>query len=156
MKVIVRIEYGRRRRCWLKAIDSEGNVRLVQNIPKEAVFSERSKLLEELVASGLYEEVTGEPINGSFREREEADMKQEAEKGRDIRDALKVPAIAWRFRADNRATEYVESLPGEGGVDWGYTNDVRKARTLSPYWQKRFRAYIRDVSRHDSVGFREC
>ena len=156
MRIVVRIEYGRRRRCWLKAIDSEGNVRLVQNIPKDAVFSERSKLLDELVASGLYEEVTGEPINGSFRKREEDDMKQEAEKDRSIGNVLIKPGIGWRYRADLRKTFYVESLPGEGGVDWGYTEDATKARELTVYWQRRFRAYIRDVSRHDSVGFREC
>jgi len=39
---------------------------------------------------------------------------------------------------------YVAQLPGDGGVDWGYTNDPHSANDpairLSVYWQRRFRA----------------
>ena len=43
-------------------------------------------------------------------------------------------------------TYWVESLPGDGGVDWGYTEDPSKAMLLSPYWQRRFSKYCRDVN----------
>jgi hypothetical protein len=33
---------------------------------------------------------------------------------------------------------YVSELPGHGGVDWGYTNDIKKALPISEYWWKRF------------------
>ncbi len=33
---------------------------------------------------------------------------------------------------------YVSELPGEGGVDWGYTTKSEQAIVLSPYWQRRF------------------
>ena len=49
--------------------------------------------------------------------------------------------IAWR-QWDARTVFYVQFLPGEEGADWGYTTDVEKARPLSPYWQRRFRAYL--------------
>ena len=35
---------------------------------------------------------------------------------------------------------YVSELPGEGGVDWGYTPDASKAKPLTDYWWKRFAA----------------
>ena len=35
---------------------------------------------------------------------------------------------------------YVSSLPGaDGGKDWGYDTDAKKAIPLTPYWQRRFR-----------------
>jgi hypothetical protein len=40
---------------------------------------------------------------------------------------------------------YVAQVPGEGGVDWGYTKEIAKARALNEYWQKRFRADTRYV-----------
>lgn len=51
-----------RRRVWLKAVDSEGNAEVLSNIPREDAARLRNKLLERLVASGLYDEVIGEPI----------------------------------------------------------------------------------------------
>ena len=33
---------------------------------------------------------------------------------------------------------YVAQVPGEGGVDWGYTLECTKAKPLSIYWQRRF------------------
>lgn len=54
-------------------------------------------------------------------------------------------AIGIRHNGHKRASWYVESLPGDGGVDWGYTTKVDQAIPLSPYWQKRFRANCRAV-----------
>jgi len=47
-------------------------------------------------------------------------------------------------------TFYVEQLPGEGGVDWGYTTDLNKARDLNPYWQKRFNSDCKFCGRKDN------
>lgn len=54
-------------------------------------------------------------------------------------------AIGIRHNGHKRQSWYVESLPGDGGVDWGYTTKVDQAIPLSPYWQKRFRANCRAV-----------
>ena len=35
---------------------------------------------------------------------------------------------------------YVSQLPGEGGVDWGYSENPSKAIPVSRYWQRRFKA----------------
>lgn len=35
---------------------------------------------------------------------------------------------------------YVRELPGDGGVDWGYVTEAAKAKPLSKYWARRFRA----------------
>jgi len=43
--------------------------------------------------------------------------------------------------------DYVAQLPGEGGVDWGWTDSFSKARDLSPHWQRRFRAFCNSVGR---------
>ena len=40
---------------------------------------------------------------------------------------------------------YVAQLPGDGGVDYGYTSEHAKAIDLTPYWQRRFAAYCRHV-----------
>lgn len=31
-------------------------------------------------------------------------------------------------------------LPGREGKDWGWTANVSEAMTLTPYWQRRFKA----------------
>lgn len=49
-------------------------------------------------------------------------------------------AIGIRHNGHKMASWYVESKPGHGGVDWGYTTNVAHAIPLSPYWQARFRA----------------
>lgn len=50
-------------RVCLKAVDSEGRAKLiVENILPGDVCRERNELLERLVASGQYDEVTGEAI----------------------------------------------------------------------------------------------
>jgi hypothetical protein len=36
-------------------------------------------------------------------------------------------------------TFWVSEVPGEGGKDWGYTEDSDKAKLLNVYWQRRFR-----------------
>ena len=53
-------------------------------------------------------------------------------------------AVAWRqWDADTRY--YVAQLPGEDGVDWGYTTKSDTAIILNEYWQKRFAADCRRV-----------
>jgi hypothetical protein len=41
---------------------------------------------------------------------------------------------------------YVSHLPGEEGKDWGYTTEVKKAKPLTPHYQRRFAAYCRKVN----------
>lgn len=36
-------------------------------------------------------------------------------------------------------TWYVAQRPGDGGSDWGYTDDPAKAGLFSEFWVKRFR-----------------
>lgn len=64
-----------------------------------------------------------------------------------------VPAIASRYCAHVDQTWYVRELPGQGGKDYGYVTDISKAVPMSPYWQRRFRAYVCYCSPHDSVRF---
>jgi len=40
---------------------------------------------------------------------------------------------------------YVAQLPGDGGKDWGYTENRDHALKLSPYWQRRFNADCRRI-----------
>ncbi|WNM70181.1 hypothetical protein [Myxococcus phage Mx1] len=40
---------------------------------------------------------------------------------------------------------YVESLPGQGGVDWGYTTDPKQAAPLSAAMIERFRKHCEYV-----------
>jgi hypothetical protein len=54
-----------------------------------------------------------------------------------------MPALMW-----------VHALPGQGGVDWGYTTDPKQALPLPPYWQKRFASYMRSVG--DVATFVPC
>ena len=51
--------------------------------------------------------------------------------------------IAWRFWSKKQPAFYVAQLPGDGGVDWGYTTNASEAKKLSPYWQRRFAADCR-------------
>lgn len=51
------------KRVWLKAVDSDGRAaKIVQNVPREDAVRARNQLLEQLVASGLYDVVIGEPV----------------------------------------------------------------------------------------------
>lgn len=59
---------------------------------------------------------------------------------------LDVPALAHRARSGRDGSViWVESVPGDGGVDWGYTGNSAAAIPLSPYWQRRFAKAMRDV-----------
>lgn len=40
---------------------------------------------------------------------------------------------------------YVSALPGDGGVDWEWTEDRKKAIALTPHWQRRFASYARHL-----------
>mgnify|MGYP001558849448 CR=1 FL=1 len=40
---------------------------------------------------------------------------------------------------------YVESVPGDGGCDWGYTTDSSKALLLNKYFARRFAADCKRV-----------
>ena len=50
------------------------------------------------------------------------------------------------YRAAERGLWYVANLPGDQGVDWGYSPKVNQALPLSPYWQRRFAADMRRVN----------
>lgn len=47
--------------------------------------------------------------------------------------------IAWEISPWG-TRKYVGSVQGDGGKDWGWTHEIAKARPLSKYWQRRFRA----------------
>ena len=49
-------------RVWLKAVDNRGHAEVILNIPRWDVVRLRDKLFDKLIASGLYDEVTGDPI----------------------------------------------------------------------------------------------
>jgi uncharacterized protein with von Willebrand factor type A (vWA) domain len=51
-----------RKRRWLKAVDSDGQVQFIRNIPREAINRERNRLAEALSATGQYDEVIAEAI----------------------------------------------------------------------------------------------
>lgn len=42
-------------------------------------------------------------------------------------------------RLINNRVWYVEYCKGEGGADWGYTHDRKKAQKLGQYWISRFK-----------------
>lgn len=54
-------------------------------------------------------------------------------------------AIASRYWTVRCPNFYVESLPGKGGCDWGYTTESDKALHLTPFWQRRFANCCRRV-----------
>jgi hypothetical protein len=56
----------------------------------------------------------------------------------------------YRFNNFTNRAMYVSERPGEGGVDWGYTDTQAKAAPLNDYWRKRFCA---DMGRCNTVGF---
>lgn len=48
----------------------------------------------------------------------------------------------WRSHPNGK-TYYIgkpNGLPGQGGVDWGWTDVASEAMELTPYWQRRFLA----------------
>jgi hypothetical protein len=51
----------------------------------------------------------------------------------------------WRTHP-NGGTRYIgmpNGLPGQGGVDWGWTDKAAEAMVLSEYWQRRFKSDMR-------------
>jgi len=52
---------------------------------------------------------------------------------------------ASRYWDQRHPVFYVAQLPGQGGVDWGYTSRCTEAIELTPYWQRRFAADCRRV-----------
>ena len=57
--------------------------------------------------------------------------------------------ICSRYLGDNLIS-YVSEVPGEGGVDWGYTSNKRQAKNLSLYWMRRF---VNDCLRCNTKAF---
>lgn len=53
--------------------------------------------------------------------------------------------LAWRYWSKTVPRFYVAQVPGDDGVDWGYTTDQKKALPLTKGWQARFRADCRRV-----------
>ena len=49
-------------------------------------------------------------------------------------------AIAGRPGNESCMVLWVTHLPGDGGMDWGYSSKSEDALPLSTYWQRRFRA----------------
>lgn len=49
------------------------------------------------------------------------------------------------------STHYIESVPGDGGVDWGW-GGVLEAKPISGYWARRFRADMERVGPHRIVN----
>jgi len=50
------------------------------------------------------------------------------------------------YRQGVNGPDYVEALPGDGGKDWGYTEDHQNAILLTRYWKARFLSDMRHVS----------
>ena len=44
---------------------------------------------------------------------------------------------------------YVSERKGDGGVGWGYTQDIEKAAPLSTYWKRKFISDMRFVCARD-------
>jgi hypothetical protein len=59
--------------------------------------------------------------------------------------------ICWRPWLDG--TLYVQQVPGDGGKDWGYTAEAKKAIPISTYWMRRFVADCRYC--RSNAGVRE-
>ena len=58
--------------------------------------------------------------------------------------------IAYRFMGKASPASYVANLKGDGGKDWGYTNDVTKAIILNtPQW----RSFAKDMRECGTVAF---
>jgi hypothetical protein len=49
--------------------------------------------------------------------------------------------VCSRYMGDGKLA-YVSSLPGEGGVDWGYHSARSEAKKMSTYWARRFAKYM--------------
>lgn len=58
--------------------------------------------------------------------------------------------IAYRFFSPKSAPVYVSELKGDGGVDWGYTNEIRKAIKLN---RNQWQSFAKDMRECGSVAF---
>ena len=58
--------------------------------------------------------------------------------------------IAYRFFSAKSAPWYVSEAKGDGGADWGYTNNITKALVLNtPQW----RSFAKDMREVGSAAF---
>lgn len=58
--------------------------------------------------------------------------------------------IAYRFFSKASAPWYVANLKGDGGVDWGYSNDVTKAIVLN---HNQWQSFAKDMREANSAAF---
>lgn len=58
--------------------------------------------------------------------------------------------IAYRFFSANSAPAYVSELKGEGGVDWGYTSNIGKARKLN---RNQWQSFAKDMRECNTAAF---
>lgn len=77
------------------------------------------------------------------------DVAMDKEAARLDKIEAKVGYICSRYLGDSLIS-YVSEVPGEGGVDWGYTSEIGKAKTLSLYWKRRF---VNDCRRCSAKAF---
>jgi len=60
-------------------------------------------------------------------------------------EGQQTPGNTVASRRWNDLTFYVVNVPGDGGVDWGYTTERSKALRLNTYYARRFVADCRRV-----------
>ena len=58
--------------------------------------------------------------------------------------------IAYRFFSAKSAPWYVSEVKGNGGVDWGYTNDITKAVVLN---RNQWRSFAKDMREVGDAAF---
>lgn len=58
--------------------------------------------------------------------------------------------IAYRFFSAKSAPWYVSEVKGNGGVDWGYTNNVAKAVVLN---HNQWQSFAKDMREVGSAAF---
>ena len=58
--------------------------------------------------------------------------------------------IAYRFFSAKSAPWYVSEVKGNGGVDWGYTDNIEKAVLLN---RNQWQSFAKDMRLCGTVGF---
>lgn len=58
--------------------------------------------------------------------------------------------IAYRFFSTTSAPWYVSEVKGNGGVDWGYTNNIDKAILLN---HNQWRSFAKDMRECGTAAF---
>jgi hypothetical protein len=58
--------------------------------------------------------------------------------------------IVYRFFSAKSAPMYVSERKGDGGVDWGYTGDIKKARVLN---RNEWQSFAKDMRECGSAAF---